>query len=112
MNLSKKFTEESDYVDVVALNWFGFFEIKSELIYDDMYMLIGTMVSAIIYMTIHMKSFFLAFFSIINLFFAIPVTLCIYTYIAGVEYFATIHISVIIVVIGIGADDVFVFHDF
>jgi predicted RND superfamily exporter protein len=59
-----------------------------------------------------MKSFYLAFFSVINLFFAIPVTLVIYTYIVGVEYFSTIHVSVIIVVIGIGADDVFVFHDF
>jgi predicted RND superfamily exporter protein len=77
-----------------------------------MYMVIATMVSSICYMTIHMKSFFLAFFCIINLFFAIPITLCIYTYIVGVEYFSTIHFSVIIVVIGIGADDVFVFHDF
>jgi hypothetical protein len=77
-----------------------------------MYMLIGTLCSSIFYMTFHMGSFYLAFFSIINLFFAIPVTLCIYTYIVGVDYFSTIHVSVLIVVIGIGADDVFVFHDF
>lgn len=77
-----------------------------------MYMLIGTMVSSILYMTFHMKSFFLAFFSIINLFFSIPVTLCIFHYIFGVTYFSVIHLSVLIIVIGIGADDVFVFHDF
>lgn len=75
-------------------------------------MLVGTMCASILYMTVHMKSFYLAFLSVINLFFAIPVTLCIYTYIVGVEYFSTIHVSVLIVVIGIGADDVFVFHDF
>jgi len=61
-------------------------------------------------MTFHLKSFFLAFLSIANLLFAIPVTLWIYTYIIGVEYFSTIHASVLIVVVGIGADDVFVFH--
>ena len=112
MNLGKTFSANSEYVDVAAMNWFGFTEIQMKLVYDDMYMLIGTMVASILYMTVHMKSFYLAFFSIVNLFFAIPVTLCIYTYIIGVDYFSTIHISVLIVVIGIGADDVFVFHDF
>ena len=77
-----------------------------------MSMLLLTMLASIFYMTIHMRSFYLAFLSIINLFFAIPVTLFIYTYIFGVKYFSTIHVSVLIVVIGIGADDVFVFHDF
>ena len=97
---------------MVGLNWFGFNEISTLLIYEDVWMLLGTMIASILYMMIHMKSLYLAFFAVINLFFAIPVTLCIYTYVAGVDYFSTIHLSVVIVVIGIGADDVFVFHDF
>ena len=112
LNLAKQFGEKSEFLEVVALNWYGFNEIKLALIYEDMYMLIGTMAASILYMTIHMKSFYLAFLSVINLFFAIPVTLCIYTYIVGIHYFSTIHVAVLIVVIGIGADDVFVFHDF
>lgn len=75
-------------------------------------MVIAVGIASVLYMTVHMKSFFLAFLSIVNLFFAIPVTLMIYTYIVGVHYFSTIHVAVLIVVIGIGADDVFVFHDF
>jgi len=94
------------------MNWYGFYEIKLQYVYEDMSMLMLTMMACTFYMTIHLKSFFLAFVSIINLFFAIPVTLWIYTYIVGVKYFSTIHVSVLIVVIGIGADDVFVFHDF
>jgi hypothetical protein len=94
------------------MNWYGFNEIRLQYVDEDLRMLMLTMCASIFYMTIHMKSLFLAFFSIINLFFAIPVTLCIYTYILGVDYFSTIHVSVLIVVIGIGADDVFVFHDF
>lgn len=112
MNLSKKFSEESKFIDVVAMNWYGFSEIKLQYLYEDLRMVIATGVASILYMTVHMKSFFLAFLSIINLFFAVPVTLMIYTYIFGVGYFSTIHVAVIIVVIGIGADDVFVFHDF
>jgi len=94
------------------MNWFGFYEIKLQYVYEDLQYVMLTMISTIFYMTIHMKSFYLAFLSIINLFLAIPVTLCIYNYILGVTYFSTIHVSVLIVVIGIGADDVFVFHDF
>ena len=75
-------------------------------------MLMAVLVSCIVYMSIHMKSFFLALFSVINLFFCIPISLCIYRYIVGVTYFSVIHIAVIILIIGIGADDVFVFHDF
>lgn len=29
----------------------------------------------------------------------------------GIEYFSSIHIAVVVIAIGIGADDVFVFHD-
>jgi len=112
MNLSRKFSETSEFIDVVAMNWYGFYEIKLQYVYEDMSMLLLTMTACIFYMTIHMKSFFLASLSMLNLFFAIPVTLWIYTYIVGVKYFSTIHVSVLIVVIGIGADDVFVFHDF
>ena len=112
MNLSKEFSAESEYIDVVAMNWFGFYEIKLQYIKEDLSYMSATMVSTIFYMTFHMKSFFLAFTSIINLFFAIPVTLCIYTYILGINYFSVIHVAVLIVIIGIGADDVFVFHDF
>jgi len=28
MNLSKKFSETSEFIDVVAMNWYGFYEIK------------------------------------------------------------------------------------
>jgi hypothetical protein len=50
-------------------------------------MVLLTLLSTIFYMTFHMKSFYLAFFSLVNLFFAIPTTLVIYTYVFGVTYF-------------------------
>jgi hypothetical protein len=62
-------------------------------------------------MIIHTKSFFLAVASLINIMMAIPIALCVYTYFFGVSYFSSIHLSVIIIIVGIGADDIFVFHD-
>lgn len=67
--------------------------------------------ACLIYMTIHTKSFFLGLVSILNVSMSIPISLCIYHYVFQVTYFSGIHISVFIIIIGIGSDDVFVFHD-
>ena len=42
---------------------------------------------------------------------SIPISLIIYKGILGINYFCSLHIFVIIIIIGIGADDIFVFHD-
>jgi hypothetical protein len=42
---------------------------------------------------------------------SIPITMVLYSKLFGVNYFSSIHIAVLIIIIGIGADDVFVFHD-
>jgi len=58
-----------------------------------------------------MKSFFLASLSLFNIVMSLPVALVIYRFVFGVTYFSSIHITILIVVVGIGADDVLVFHD-
>jgi len=44
-------------------------------------------------------------------FLAFPVAYFIYTFIFTIEYFVSIHMAVIFLVMGIGADDIFVFYD-
>ena len=41
----------------------------------------------------------------------IPVALVLYNYVLGINYFNSIHMSSLLIIIGIGADDIFVFHD-
>ena len=41
----------------------------------------------------------------------IPVALVLYNYVLGINYFSSIHLSSLLIIIGIGADDIFVFHD-
>jgi flagellar motor component MotA len=42
---------------------------------------------------------------------SIPITLIIYRYVFGIQYFASIHISALIIIIGIGTDDLMVYHN-
>lgn len=82
-----------------------------EYIQADLAFALLVAVCCLLYMTLHMKSFFLGITSILNIFMSIPLSLCIYTYIFQIRYFSAVHIAVVIIIIGIGSDDVFVFHD-
>ena len=53
MNLSKEFSKESEFIDVVAMNWFGFYEIKLQYIREDISYVGATLASTIFYMTFH-----------------------------------------------------------
>lgn len=68
-------------------------------------------VACLFYLIFHTRSVFLGFFSLINICMSVPIALCIYSYIFQIYYFQSIHLSIIIIIVGIGSDDVFVFHD-
>lgn len=70
------------------------------------------LIACLTYMTFHTGSLFLGFVSLINVFMSVPVALVIYSYIIGVPYFSSLHLSIVIIIVGIGSDDIFVFHDF
>jgi protein dispatched 1 len=42
---------------------------------------------------------------------SIPITMVIYRGILGIDYFCSLHVGVVIIIMGIGADDIFVFDD-
>jgi predicted RND superfamily exporter protein len=70
---------------------------------------IGVAVVCWLYMTFYMKSIFLSTCSIINICMSIPLSLLIYR--SFIPYFSSIHIAIIVIIIGIGTDNIFVFHD-
>lgn len=43
---------------------------------------------------------------------SIPISLCLYNYVFQIDYFSSVHFSVVLIIIGIGADDEFVWHDY
>lgn len=78
---------------------------------SDVKFVVFVLIACFIYMAIHLRSIFLATFSLINLMMSIPIALCIYKLILRVDYFSSLHFSAILIILGIGADDIFVFHD-
>ena len=62
------------------------------------------------YMYFHTQSLFLAMVSLSNVIMCVPISLYIYSELFKIDYFSSLHLSVIIIIIGIGSDDVFVFH--
>lgn len=70
-----------------------------------------SIIFVIIYMTFHLKSLFLSLFSMLGVIMSFPMTFLIFRGILQVEYFSFLHILVIFIVLGIAADDIFVYYD-
>ena len=64
-----------------------------------------------IYLTIHLRSFFLSSIGTLLILFSFPFTMIIVAGIFRVSYFGTLQIISIYIVLGIAADDIFVFID-
>lgn len=64
-----------------------------------------------IYVTFHVKSFFLSSMAMLNIFLAIPVSLVTYKLVFGVTYFSYLHVATFLLMIGIGADNIFLLND-
>lgn len=110
MNIAWNF--DSDEIEVVATsNRFTNNETK-RLLFEDMKYVGIVVCFCIAYMTFHSGSFFIAVCSLINVTMSIPVAMVIFNLVLRVSYFASLHIAVLVVIIGIGSDDIFVFHDF
>mmetsp|Transcript_63841 Transcript_63841/g.149913 ORF Transcript_63841/g.149913 Transcript_63841/m.149913 type:complete len:1002 (-) Transcript_63841:88-3093(-) len=59
----------------------------------------------------HMKSSFMAFFAMLMMILTLPIATLFYQGVFRIEYFEFLHILVVYLVLGIGADDVYVFKD-
>lgn len=79
---------------------------------EDMYTVAMVIVVVYLYMAFHLGSIFLATTSVINIVMSIPISLIIYNYVFFISFFSSTHLSAFVIIIGIGADDIFVFHDF
>ena len=69
------------------------------------------MAFVIIYLRIHTGSYFLALMGIFQIFFSLPVSVFFYRLVFQIDYFSQLHILVLFLVLGVGADDIFVLVD-
>lgn len=59
----------------------------------------------------HTGSLFLGIVTVFQVFFSLPISLVIYRFIFGIPFFSVLHVFAIYLLVGIAADDVFVFTD-
>ena len=62
-------------------------------------------------MSFNLNSLILGLLCVLQILFSLPVSAFIIRVIGGVTYFCPLHIFAVIVILGIGADDIFVFAD-
>ena len=109
--LAERFSDESSNLETIAFSWFYQGRERILVANADFYYVAWMFVACLCYMCFHMESVFLAFVSLLHVAMSIPVALVIYRYVLGITYWSNPHVSVLIVIIGVGADDIFVFHD-
>jgi predicted RND superfamily exporter protein len=77
----------------------------------DMMCAIGSMLFIFCFMLFHTRSFWIAGWAMVSILLSFLGTNIIYTGIIDFQYFGFFHILSIFIILGIGADDVFVFYD-
>jgi protein dispatched 1 len=83
----------------------------SDTVNEDTSYAIFSVIFVFIYFIIHLRSLFLAFIGISIILFSFSVTVCITEGILRITYFSSLHSLAIFIVLGIAADDIFVFID-
>ena len=86
-------------------------EETSRLVNEDIKNVGFVFIACLLYIVFHTKSLFLASVSLLNVLMSVPISIFVYNSIFKVEYFSSLHLSAVIIIIGIGSDDIFVFHD-
>ena len=87
------------------------FYVYNQDIERDKLFIAGIVLFVWAYVTLHTRSCFLSSCAILNVIFSFPITLVVYRLILGIEQVSSLHILAIFIVIGVAADDVFVFTD-
>ena len=83
----------------------------SRLVKGDLSFLGGSVLFVFIFLCLHLGSFFLASTGIVMILCSLYVGLFIYWYIFQIKYYSSMHVLTFFLVLGIGADDIFVFVD-
>jgi protein dispatched 1 len=85
--------------------------VLKELVKSDIIWAVGAGTFVYLYLSLHMSSFILAFFSLLLIVFSFGITQAVYVWVLGIDYFQALHLMAMFLVLGIAADDIFVFHD-
>ena len=83
----------------------------ARLINADLNWAIFSVIFVLLWMRMHLKSIFISLTGIFMIFFSLPFSMVIYRGVYQIDYFSELHSLVLFIVLGVGADDVFVLVD-
>lgn len=102
---------DSEILHVRVISGALFEQFKEAGITKDAHSVVTIFLISYALVCFHIGSLFVGTMVIIQIVMSIPISLLFYTNILGIPYFCQLHLFTIIIILGIGADDVFVFHD-
>lgn len=105
------FMDDIDQFDLYFMSTnLMFFDIINQAMKDVMFA-IGSMMFIFCFMIFHTRSLFISGFALLSILTSFAATNLIYRCIIGFEYIGFFHVLAIFIILGIGADDLFVFYD-
>ena len=86
-------------------------KVVLDVLASDTIKAVFSVVFVFFYLNVHLKSFFISTVGISIIIFSFPVTVLITEFVFQVTYFGSMHIVIVYIILGIGADDLFVVYD-
>lgn len=81
------------------------------LVTNDAFYAFYSLTFVFFYLYLHLGSIFLTSIGIMIIVFSFPFTAVVTNSLFGVKYFGVLHVLIVFIVLGIAADDIFVFND-
>ncbi|KAA8497986.1 Protein dispatched-like 3 [Porphyridium purpureum] len=104
-------SKSTDEVQILVYNQSYLNYLFGEMANKAFFWAVGSIVAVLFFVWFHTASLYLAIMTMLQIVLAFPLTYFIYYFIFRVSYFSSMHMLSIFLILGIGADDVFVFID-
>lgn len=85
--------------------------VLKELVKKDIIWAAGAGAFLLLFLWFHLSSLLIACVAITQIVFSFGVTQVLYAWVLGIRYFQVLHCMTVFLVLGIAADDIFVFYD-
>ena len=82
-----------------------------ELLRGDFRLISLSLIFVFVYIAFHLRSVFLSLVATVSIIVSFFLTLLLYRWVFGITYFSSLHVLAVFVVLGVAADDVFVYTD-
>jgi predicted RND superfamily exporter protein len=106
-----RWNDENDGLHLIYHAGPMFTDLTTRTIMDDLMLTIGSLSFIFVIMMLHTGSIFLAFCGLFQVLLSFPVALCLYSIVFQIKLFGVLQVAGIFIILGIGADDVFILTD-